>query len=322
MTESAEQSNGHHRTRRRGGRRNKRNSRAINGIVLLDKAQGLSSNAALQEVKRLFEASKAGHTGSLDPLATGVLPLCLGEATKVSQFLLDSDKRYRAWVELGVRTDSGDSEGNIIERGDASRVKTSQVVEALDKFRGEIEQIPPMHSAIKVDGVPLYKMARKGVEIERQPRQVTVYSLELVQHQENKVELDIACSKGTYIRTIADDLGQILGCGGTIVSLRRTAAGQFGIDRCVSMETLIETREKSGLEGIDEFLVPMDEAVGDLPEVRLPSITADCVKHGQAVTVRHLPADGLVRLYDEEQFIGIGCIDDDGKVAPRRLVVS
>ncbi|MEQ8315197.1 MAG: tRNA pseudouridine(55) synthase TruB [Gammaproteobacteria bacterium] len=318
MSESTE-----HRTGQQGGGRRRRNKgRAVDGIVLLDKAKGLSSNRALQEVKHLFEARKAGHTGSLDPLATGVLPLCLGEATKVSQFLLDSDKRYLARIKLGIRTSSGDQDGEVIGQADASAIETSQIESALESFKGEIQQIPPMHSAIKVDGVPLYKMARKGQEIERQTRTVTIYSLNLVEHEGDELELDIACSKGTYIRTIADDLGQLLGCGAHVIGLHRTAAGAFDQARCVSVEALIEAKENSGLEGLDEYLIPMDEAVGDLPEVRLPSITADCVKHGQAVLVRHLPEEGLVRLYEEERFIGIGCIDDDGKVAPRRLVVS
>ncbi|MCG8415932.1 MAG: tRNA pseudouridine(55) synthase TruB [Pseudomonadales bacterium] len=308
----------------RGSR--KKQGRPINGIVLLDKSAGLSSNAALQEVKKLYEARKAGHTGSLDPLATGVLPLCLGEATKVSQFLLDSDKQYRARIRLGERTDSGDCEGTVIETNDASAVTLDRIKEALTNFQGDIEQVPPMYSAIKKDGVPLYKMARKGVEVEREARRVTVYSIELCEFSEGlesqEFELDIACSKGTYIRTIADDLGQQLGCGAHIVALRRTAAGVFNEQRCVDIESLREAKASEGLAGIDSFLIPMDEAVGNLPEVRLPSITADCVKHGQAVLVRHLPAEGLVRLYEEEQFIGIGSINDDGKVAPRRLVVS
>ncbi len=322
MAESTERDEGLRKGGRRGSRRSKNRGRAINGIVLLDKPQGLSSNAALQEVKRLFEARKAGHTGSLDPLATGVLPLCLGEATKVSQFLLDSDKRYRAGIKLGIRTDSGDSEGDVIEQQDASQITTAQIAKALENFRGEIEQVPPMHSAIKVDGVPLYKMARKGVEIEREARRVHIYSLELLAHKGDEIELDIACSKGTYIRTIADDLGTSLGCGAHITSLRRTVAGDFDESRCVTLEALRNIKDSAGLEGIDEYLIPMDEAVGNLPEVRLPSITANCVKHGQAVLVRHLPAEGLVRLYEEEQFIGIGCINDDGMVAPRRLVVD
>ncbi len=322
MTESTQRDVQGKPNKRRGGRRSKNKGRAINGIVLLDKAKGLSSNAALQEVKRLFEARKAGHTGSLDPLATGVLPLCLGEATKVSQFLLDSDKRYRARLKLGIRTDSGDSDGEVIEQHDASGIATAKIVAALDSFRGDIEQVPPMHSAIKVDGVPLYRMARKGVEIEREARQVTVYSLELLEHQGDEIELEVSCSKGTYIRTIADDLGKDLGCGAHIVKLRRTGAGNFDEQRCVSIEALRDIKDSAGLEGLDELLIPMDEAVGNLPEVRLPSDTASYVKHGQAVLVRHLPAEGLVRLYEEEQFIGIGCINDDGMVAPRRLVVN
>lgn len=308
----------------RGSR--KKQGRAINGIVLLDKPAGLSSNAALQEVKKLYEARKAGHTGSLDPLATGVLPLCLGEATKVSQFLLDSDKQYRARIKLGERTDSGDCEGTVIESDDASAITLDQIKEALKDFQGEIDQVPPMYSAIKKDGVPLYKMARKGMEIEREARRVTIYSIEIREFADGiecpELELDIACSKGTYIRTIADDLGQQLGCGAHIIALRRTVAGVFDEQRCVSIESLREVKTDAGLEGIDDYLIPMDEAVGDLPEVRLPSITADCVKHGQAVLVRHLPAEGLVRLYEEEEFIGIGSINDDGKVAPRRLVVG
>jgi tRNA pseudouridine55 synthase len=318
LSESTEQRRG----QQGGGRRRRHKGRAVDGIVLLDKAKGLSSNRALQEVKHLFEARKAGHTGSLDPLATGVLPLCLGEATKVSQFLLDSDKRYLARIKLGIRTSSGDQDGEVIGQADASAIETRQIESALESFKGEIEQIPPMHSAIKVDGVPLYKMARKGQEIERQARTVTIYSLDLLEHEGDELELDIACSKGTYIRTIADDLGQLLGCGAHVIGLHRTAAGAFDQARCVSVEALKEAKKNSGLEGLDEYLIPMDEAVGDLPEVRLPSITADCVKHGQAVLVRHLPEEGLVRLYEEERFIGIGCIDDDGKVAPRRLVVS
>ena len=307
------------RQRRRGKRQKGRN---INGIVVLDKAPGCSSNAALQEVKRIFEASKAGHTGSLDSLATGVLPLCLGEATKVSQFLLDSDKRYRARIRLGIRTDSGDSEGNVIEELTEFHVKRREVEKALKKFEGEIEQLPPMYSALKVNGVPLYKLARKGLEVERSLRKVSIYHIALLDFAENVVEIEIACSKGTYIRTIADDLGQDLGCGAHIIALRRTQAGAFTEEDCISAAELIELKESDGLDMIDQHLIPMDKAVLDLPEVKLPSITASHVKNGQAVLVRHLPDEGLVSMYEDEQFIGIGCIDDDGKVAPRRLIVT
>ncbi|MED5411452.1 MAG: tRNA pseudouridine(55) synthase TruB [Pseudomonadota bacterium] len=303
-------------------RRRRNRGRSINGIVLLNKACGLSSNAALQQVKKLYEANKAGHTGSLDPLATGVLPLCLGEATKVSQFLLNSDKRYRTKIKLGERTDSGDKTGTIIQSIADFSVSEADIEKELAAFRGEIEQLPPMHSALKVDGVPLYKMARKGIEIEREKRKVTVYEISLLNIAEDVIELEIACSKGTYIRTIADDLGQALGCGANIVELKRTQAGVFREEDCKDIEALTELKMQGGLEVIDDQLIPMDQAIAELPEVNLPSLTASHLKNGQAVIVRHLPKEGLVRLYEEEQFIGIGCIDDDGKVAPRRLIVS
>ena len=303
-------------------RRRRNRGRSINGIVILDKATGLSSNAALQQVKKLYEANKAGHTGSLDPLATGVLPLCLGEATKVSQFLLNSDKRYRTKIKLGVRTDSGDKTGKVIQSIADFSVSEAGIEKELDAFRGEIEQLPPMHSALKVDGVPLYKMARKGIEIRREKRKVTIYEINLLNIVEDVIELDITCSKGTYIRTIADDLGQALGCGANIIELRRTQAGVFREEDCKDVEALAELKVQGGLEFIDEQLIPMDQAIVELPEVNLPSVTASHLKNGQAVIVRHLPEEGLVRLYEEEQFIGIGCIDDDGKVAPRRLIVS
>lgn len=301
-------------------RRNK--GRNINGIVLLDKPTGLSSNGALQRVKRLFEANKAGHTGSLDPLATGVLPLCLGEATKVSQFLLDSDKKYRATIKLGVRTDSADSEGNVIATCDDFRITEKDVLAALENFKGEIQQIPPMHSALKVDGIPLYKRAHKGEVIERKPRTIVVHSIELTKFSETELVLEITSSKGTYIRTIADDLGELLGCGGHITALHRMKAGAFSEEACYSLDFLTERKEASGLSSLDDLLIPMDKAIEDLPAVVLPSITADFVKQGQAVLVSHLPAEGLVRMYEEERFLGIGCIDDDGRVAPKRLVVT
>ena len=303
-------------------RQRRRKVRNINGIVVLDKANGLSSNAALQEVKRLYEANKAGHAGSLDPLATGVLPVCLGEATKVSQFLLDSDKRYRARIKLGIRTDTGDREGSIIERNEGIRVSREAIERALTKFKGEVEQVPPMHSAIKMNGVPLYKLARKGIAVEREPRLVTLYQICLVEFVNSELELEISCSKGTYIRTIADDLGQILGCGAHVIELRRTQAGVFTEKDSISSEELALEKENRGLDKIDQFLIPMDRAIQDLPEVNLPSITASHVKNGQAVLVRHLPKNGLVRMYEDEQFIGIGSIDDDGKVAPKRLIIN
>lgn len=303
-------------------RRGRNKGRAIDGIVVLNKSRGLSSNKALQQVKHLYEARKAGHTGSLDPLATGVLPLCLGEATKVSQYLLDSDKGYRARIKLGVRTDSGDSEGNVLEENDVSGIDRKQIEAELERFRGDIQQLPPMYSALKKDGVPLYKLARQGKTVEREPRPVTIYSIELTDFEGDELEIEVECSKGTYIRTIADDLGQALGCGAHIIVLHRTRAGAFTEQDCIEVEALTQEKEENGLQGLDQYLIAMDEAVADFPAVELPEITAGFVKNGQAVLVQHLPAEGLVRLYEEEHFIGIGCIDDEGKVAPKRLIVS
>ena len=182
--------------------------------------------------------------------------------------------------------------------------------------------MPPMHSAIKMNGVPLYKLARKGITVEREPRLVTLYQICLVEFVNSELELEISCSKGTYIRTIADDLGQELGCGAHVIELRRTQAGVFTEKDSISSEELALEKENRGLDKIDQFLIPMDRAIQDLPEVNLPSITASHVKNGQAVLVRHLPKNGLVRMYEDEQFIGIGSIDDDGKVAPKRLIIN
>lgn len=296
----------------------------MHGIVVLDKALGGSSNHALQQVKRLFDANKAGHTGALDPLATGVLPLCLGEATKVSQFLLDSDKAYRARIKLGVRTDTADSEGEVIATADAGAVTEAQIKSALTQFEGDIEQVPPMYSALKRDGQPLYKLAREGKTVEREPRAITVYSIELTDFdpQSQELEIEVDCSKGTYIRTIADDLGQIIGCGAHIIALRRLKAGAFTLADSQSLEELEAAKQADGFNAIDAMLMPMDKAIDTLPAVHLPAYTAQFLKQGQAVQVNKPPADGLLRLYEDEEFLGIGVIDDDGKVAPKRLIVK
>lgn len=296
----------------------------MHGIVVLDKALGGSSNHALQQVKRLFDANKAGHTGALDPLATGVLPLCLGEATKVSQFLLDSDKAYRARIKLGVRTDTADSEGEVIATADAGAVTEAQIKSALTQFEGDIEQVPPMYSALKRDGQPLYKLAREGKTVEREPRAITVYSIELADFdpQSQELEIEVDCSKGTYIRTIADDLGQIIGCGAHIIALRRLKAGAFTLADSQSLEELEAAKQAGGFTAIDAMLMPMDKAIDTLPAVHLPAYTAQFLKQGQAVQVNKPPADGLLRLYEDEEFVGIGIIDDDGKVAPKRLIVK
>jgi tRNA pseudouridine55 synthase len=293
--------------------------------VILDKPKGESSNRALQQVKRLFNANKAGHTGSLDPLATGVLPLCLGEATKISQFLLESDKKYRVRIKLGIRTSTGDAEGEIIQQSDDVSVTTDKLNKALQGFRGPIEQVPPMYSAIKQNGVPLYKLARQGKEVERASRKVLIYSNELLEFDGSELEIDVHCSKGTYIRTLADDLGTVLGCGAHVAELRRTQAGVFTEAESVTLDhlqSISEVGEEDDYSGIDEYLIEMDEAISDLPEVILPDVSAGFIKQGQAVLVRHLPEQGLVRLYQGDQFIGIGSILDDGRVAPRRMIVE
>ncbi len=298
----------------------RKRGRDVSGILLLDKEQGPTSNGCLQQAKRMFAASKAGHTGSLDPLATGVLPLCFGEATKISQFLLDADKRYQVTARLGQRTDTADREGDVIAEGDVPALDRDGIETLLAGFRGVQEQLPPMYSAVKQNGVPLYKLARAGEEVERKRRRITIHELTLLEIDGDRLILDVACTKGTYVRTLVDDIGQVLGCGAHVAELRRTMAGAFRVEDCVTMERLGALKEEGGFEAIDACLVPVDAAVSTLPEVILPEATARFLKQGQPVIVRHLPTDGLVRLYEEEQFIGIGAILDDGRVAPRRMI--
>ena len=304
----------------------RRRGRNISGILLLDKPKGLSSNQALQRAKRLFGAAKAGHTGSLDPLATGVLPLCFGEATKFSQYLLDADKVYETRVFLGVRTSTGDAEGEVLERGDASHVDRAAVEEALDAFRGPIEQLPPMHSAIKRDGTPLYKLARAGIEVERKMRQVHIHRLDCLEFSpgaQASLELRVGCSKGTYIRSLAEDIGHRLGCGGHVAELRRTAVGPFELAACVSLDALGALRDRDERAAMDALLAPMDRALDHLPLLHLPESSGFYLRQGQPVLVPNAPCDGMVRVALETgEFLGIGEILDDGRVAPRRLVVG
>lgn len=301
----------------------RRRGRNISGIIILDKPQGESSNRSLQKVKRLLNASKAGHTGSLDPLATGVLPLCFGEATKISQFLLDSDKSYQATIKLGVKTSSGDSEADIVAEKNVDHITKELVSIALNQFRGEIEQIPSMYSALKHEGVPLYKLARQGKTVDRKKRVVTIYKLNLLSFTNNngccEIKIEVHCSKGTYIRSIADDLGDDLAVGGHVIALRRLKAGPFTLNQSVSFESLEALVNDDDFSKVDDLLIPPDQAILALPKVLLPMATAAFMKLGQAVIVSHLPIEGLVRLYDENTFIGIGSILDDGRVTPKRL---
>lgn len=308
----------------------RRRGRPLNGILVLDKPAGASSSHAVQRAKRLFDAQKVGHTGSLDPLATGVLPLCFGEATKFSQYLLDSNKRYWTRIKLGERTDSGDADGEIVERRPVPMLSAEAVEAQLQAFRGEIEQVPSMFSALKHQGQPLYKLARQGIEVERAPRAVTVFENALLALEEGFIELSIHCSKGTYVRTIAEDLGEALGCGAHVVALRRRSAGPYQEAQSVTFEQLEALADNSQR---DAQLLPVASSVCDWPELKLSEDTAYYLKQGQPVIVPHAPSSGWVRLTHLPQgstesesaandFIGVGEVLDDGRVAPRRLVVE
>lgn len=309
--------------------RPRRRGRDIHGVLLLDKPQGLSSNDALQKVKRIFRANKAGHTGALDPLATGMLPICLGEATKFSQYLLDADKRYRVIARLGQRTDTSDADGQVISEREVTFTQ-AQLDEALESFRGETQQVPSMYSALKYQGRPLYEYARQGVEVPREARSITVHELQFIRWQENELELEIHCSKGTYIRTIIDDLGEKLGCGAHVIMLRRLQVARYPIEKMITLEQLNALQGEPGdlsaeaQTQLDALLMPMDSPASDYPEVNLSEIAASYFKQGQPVQASGTPADGLVRVTEGEarKFIGMAEIADDGRVAPRRLVVE
>ena len=291
-------------------------------MLVVDKPAGISSNDAVQQAKRLFGAQKVGHTGSLDPLATGVLPLCFGEATKFSQFLLDADKKYWTRIRLGVTTETGDADGDIIAEADASNVTAAQVAEELKNFVGEIEQIPSMYSALKHQGQPLYKLARQGIEVERAPRKVTIYSAELLNFTGSEIELFVHCTKGTYVRSLAEDLGAALGCGGHVSGLRRLAAGPYQEEQAISFEQL---NAVGGPEKLEALLLPVSSAVDSWPVMRLREDTAHYLLRGQPVQVAHAPTEGWVQIFEsgeEDRFLGVGEILTDGRIAPRRLVAS
>lgn len=292
----------------------KRTWKQVDGVLLLDKPLGLTSNDALQKVRRLFSAAKGGHTGTLDPLATGLLPLCFGEATKFSADLLDADKTYEAVLKLGVTTDSGDAEGQVIANATVE-AKKEQILEILPTFVGNIQQIPPMHSALKRDGRPLYELARKGIEVEREPRAVTIHAIECLDFSGDLLTLRVACSKGTYIRVLAADIGQALGCGAHLAALRRTVVGDIDLHKAV---TLAE------LEGLDEAgrlqrLLPVDALLQSLPAVTVEGVEAARFSHGNPVA---LPAglSGKIRVYADGRLIGVGEPGNNDMLWPKRLV--
>ncbi len=292
--------------------------RAISGVLLLDKATGFTSNAALQKAKWLYRAEKAGHTGTLDPFATGLLPLCLGEATKFSQFLLDADKVYRAEIRFGIRTSSGDLDGEVIAERPVG-FDEATLRQALERFCGEIEQVPPMHSALKHAGRPLYEYARKGIEIERPARQVTVYGLELESFDGRDARVRVHSGKGFYVRALADDLGELLGCGGHLVGLDRLQVGPYHLDDAVSLETLTTLTEQER----DARLLPPDNLALDLPRLDLDLEAAWQISHGQAIWRGGLRVGERLRLYAPDGgFLGVAEVDQDGKAAPKRLIAG
>jgi len=298
--------------------RKKNKGRAVHGVVLLDKPLKLSSNHALQRVKRLFNANKAGHTGSLDPLATGMLPICLGEATKISAFLLDANKTYRFKCKLGEKTATGDAEGEIIERLPFEHIQVADIEAVLPVLTGDIMQVPPMYSALKKEGQRLYDLARQGIEVERKPRPVTIYSLTLLSFEAGEIELEAHCSKGTYIRTLAEDLAKKLNSCAYITALRRTSVEPYQADM-ITLDQL-EALAEDGFESLDSILYGLDSAIHDWPKVELDDDSAYYIKLGQPVQIARAPANGLVRIYDEAGFIGVGKIQDDGRVAPKRMM--
>ncbi len=299
--------------------RSPRYVRDVSGVLLLDKAVGLTSNEALQQVKRLFRAKKAGHTGSLDPLATGLLPICFGEATKVSSYLLSADKFYWTRAILGIRTDTGDGDGVVLEQRAVPALTVAMIESVLGRFRGVIEQVPPMHSAVKHQGRRLYELARQGITVERQAREVMIHRLSVVERGDTTVEFDIHCSKGTYVRTLVEDIGDALGCGAHVAALRRYGVGPYQEPDMITFEGL-QTLAQQGDDALDGVVRPVDSALIHWPRVDLDTDSAYYVRDGQAVQVSGAPAEGLVRVYGPTGFLGIGEILDDGRVGPRRLL--
>jgi tRNA pseudouridine55 synthase len=299
----------------------RKSGRNVHGILLLDKRLGVSSNRALQEVRHLFNANKAGHTGSLDPLATGLLPLCFGEATKVSAMMLDDNKRYQAVIQLGVMTDTGDAEGTVIETKAVPDLSVDEIQACLKTFTGEIEQIPPMYSALKHNGKKLYELAREGKTVERKARHIRIFDLKILDFFKDRLTLEVFCSKGTYIRSLAEDIGHTLGCGGTVNALRRLEAGQFSIEHAKTIEQLTAMNEQDLLQ----CLINVDKPLEALPSVHLSDEQAISIKYGQPVNFLSSPdsssgtRQGTVRMYHAAVFLGLGEMLLDAKIAPKKL---
>lgn len=304
-----------------GKRRNK--GRAVDGVLVLDKPAGCTSNEILQRVKRMFGAAKAGHTGSLDPLATGVLPLCFGEATKFSQYLLDADKAYVVKAKWGERTDTSDADGEVVETCATDGLTEALLLQTLESFRGDIEQVPSMYSALKHNGQPLYKLARQGVEVERKARKVRIISLELLDFDTTHFRLAVSCTKGTYVRNLVEDIAAAMGNLAHVVELRRTQAGPYTLEQAVTVETLSQAIDSGGHKALDELLLPLGSSADHWPALELTEATAFYLRNGNPVQLPGAPTTGWVKLTGPNQeFIGVGEVLDDGKVAPRRLISS
>lgn len=286
----------------------------VSGIILLDKRLGVSSNQALQEVRRLFNANKAGHTGSLDPLATGLLPLCFGEATKVSALMLDDDKRYQVTIKLGVMTDTGDSEGQIVAEMPVPDFSEAQLLDCLQHFSGEIDQVPPMYSALKHQGKKLYELAREGKIVDRPARRITIYAIQLLSFDSQQISLDVRCSKGTYIRSLAEDIGHYLGSCGTVTALRRTASGQFNLADAFTIEQLREMN----LATLYASRLPVDLPLSHIPAVSVNDDQVTSIKQGQQIKLNNTEL-GTVRIYSQQCFLGLGEMLINGKLAPKKL---
>ncbi|MDO6672170.1 tRNA pseudouridine(55) synthase TruB [Cobetia amphilecti] len=293
----------------------------IDGVLLLDKPKGMSSNYALQKARRLYQAQKAGHTGTLDPMATGLLPVCFGEATKFSSHLLEADKVYRARIKFGQVTDTGDAEGTVIREREIPEIAQAELDAVLDRFRGEIDQVPPMYSALKHQGRPLYELARQGIEIERAVRRVTIYNMALLARHSDGVEIEVAVSKGTYIRSLAEDIGEALGCGAHLTALRRLKTGPFTGDAMLDFERLEALADQQAREGV---LLPVDILLDHLPRLDITAEMARMILRGQQAetTTGSLEVDSLARVYQDQQLLGLVRIAAEGVIAPRRLLSS
>jgi len=303
------------------GRRNKK-GRNITGIVIVDKPTGRSSNHVLQQVKRLFDAKKAGHTGALDPLATGVLPICLGEATKVSSYLLDADKAYHVTCTLGVITDSGDSDGNVSSQTAIPEFNQQTLLDLLPDFMGEQDQVPPMFSALKYNGQPLYKLARQGIEVERKSRRITIYDIQLLAITSDTFSLAVRCSKGTYIRTLVEGISHKLGCGGHVSALRRVAAAGYDEPQSISIDDLLKMAEQ-GIEALDLLLKPAEDALPDWPSIYIDEDKVKALKFGQSIQVEQAFESPQVRLFSlDNTFLGLGEMSEEGIVSPKRVFVD